>query len=184
MNAVRGLLLTVLALLLWAGCYSSPVPLGPPSAVPIDTTWVGEWAAVADSASEVSRLLLMAFNDNELLAEVSADTVVGGIAFDWKRARFRVFPTDVEGVLFANVQAIDFGESRDYFFYRVDVDADTMILRAIEADLFREGGWLSGSDIRFSDSAALKAYVAERLNHPDLLEDQGSVWVKVKRGEE
>ncbi len=184
MKNLAALFLVPAAILLAAGCYSSPVPLGSPADARVDTTWVGEWVAVGDSAGTEGRLRLFAFNEHELLAETSADTVVAGMRFERERARFRVFPSTVEGVLFANIQAIDFGEDRNYFFYRVELQADTMVLRAVGGELFREGGWLGGTELKFSDSAALRAYVAERLDDPKLHEDDRTVFVKVKEVED
>ena len=184
MKHLAVLFLAAGSLLTVTGCYSSPVPLGSPSEAQVDSSWVGEWVAAGDSTASEGRLRLFAFNGQELLAEVSADTVVADIVFEWNREHFRAFPSEVEGVLFANVQPIDFGEDRDYFFYRVDLRSDTMMLQAVSGELFREGGWIGGTEVKFSDPAELRAYVAERLGDPKLYEEDRMVFVKVREREE
>lgn len=157
----------IMGAFLLAGCYSSSIPLGDPLDSSIDADLVGIWETQPDTANEVGRLQVFRFNEHEYFAEMVADTVVNGEAFEKERARFRVFTTPVGDVLFANVQAIDSGD-RSFGFYRVDLKGDVLRLTAIQSDLFREGDSILSPEKTFGSSTELKAFVAKNVKNEKL----------------
>ena len=115
------LALTLTGLILLAGCEGAAVPLGSPDPALFNEAALGSWVSdTGSSAEDEDRmyLRLFRFNEAEYYAEVRTDDDEPG---DWMR--LRIYPTDLEGVMFANIQCVGCDE-RDWLFFSYEMHAD------------------------------------------------------------
>lgn len=147
--------LALAGLILLAGCNGAAVPLGLPDAAFFDESALGSWVSEPDvSGADEDRmyLRLFRFNDAEYYAEVRTDDDEPD---GWMR--MRIYPTELDGVMIANIQCVGC-EEREWLFFSYEWGTDGKLAVTAVRDEFYEddaAGITSTSDLRRAAAARM-----------------------------
>lgn len=120
--------LALTAFLVLTGCEGSPQPLSAPGDLDIRPELLGEWHA-EDEDGEVSVLQVLPFNESEYLAILDApDEEMDGY--------FRVWESDVDGEIWANIQCVGCDEEEGFLLARLSSDSETMRISWVVDDFY------------------------------------------------
>lgn len=145
----------LIGLILLTGCEGAAVPLGSPDPGLFDEAVLGSWVSdVSDSADDADRiyLRLFRFNEAEYYAETRTDDDEPGT---WMR--LRVFPTDLDGFMIANIQCVGCDEA-DWWFFSYEPEADGSLSVTSVVDEFYEE-----DAAEITSTAALRSAAVERM---------------------
>lgn len=146
---------TLVGILVLAGCTGAAVPLGEPDPALFEEAAQGSWVSLPDSLGENDDrmyLRLFRFNEAEYYAEVRTDDDEPG---EWMR--LRIYPTELEGVMFANIQCVGCDDP-DWFFFTWEMRPDgRMDVTALKDDFYENDA------VDIASSAALRKAVSSRM---------------------
>jgi hypothetical protein len=112
------------------GCEASPYPLSVAGDSAIKAELLGDWRSVDEDGDELL-LSVLGFNEFEYLAVVKTPD-------EEPPSFFRMYESDVDGVLFANVQCLNCDEDdQEYLFGRLTIDDGALHTQWLE-DAFYE----------------------------------------------
>ncbi len=160
---VRRLALTsfLIAGLVLTGCEGAGAPLGEPDEMAVDMAVTGTWYA-AGEGDDAAWLRIWAFNDHEYYVEWETQDD------EDDTARMRVFSSDLDTYLFANMQCVNCDEDdrREWFFFQYELESpDVLLIRGIE-------------DAHYSDAMAqmtrsrdVRQYVERHMGDPGFFSD-------------
>ena len=154
----------LLLLLFLSGCpYESDFPLSGIKQE-LDPVLIGTWRSPKTGQADSGTLVVVPFNDRELLLIVRDE---GEADVDL----YRAFGSRVRGKTFLNVQEINLSaKARPWWFVHYAVNQDKLTIKIVEDTLFsREIG----------TPRALRAFIGRNLFHPELFSDnRGQILIR------
>lgn len=125
----------LVALVILTGCEGAAVPLGDPDPTLFNEAVLGSWVSqpeAQDADSDRMYLRIFRFNEAEYYAEARFEDDEPD---EWMR--LRIYPTELEGVMFANIQCVGCEET-EWLFFSWELADGHLVVTDVVDDLYED----------------------------------------------
>jgi hypothetical protein len=161
----------IAALVTFAACSYSPVPVIDSFESILDARLFGTWVPLENETADVARITLLPFDEHQMIAEIVGLESTDGV-YEVESTLFRVLLAEINGTTWISATELNesepAGESRDesaWAIARLDLESDGIVLfREVSHEIELDG---------IETVEGLQAMIVDRQDEEGFLDDEG-----------